>query len=80
MTEEKIKKLENIGMIWYDRVTLYEKSLKEKITDLNKLKKKIEIANRLKSLLNQLDENTIPTREKINQQFLEDFDKPSRRK
>ena len=80
MTEEKIKKLENIGMIWYDQVTLYEKSLKEQITDLTKLKKKIEIANRLKSLLNQLDENTIPTREKINQQFLEDFDKPSRRK
>ena len=76
MPEERIKKLEKIGMIWY----IHKKSLNEEITTSNKIQKNIELLNKLKSLLNQYDNNELPSKEEMNQQFIKELNRASRTK
>ena len=69
LTEQQIKLLEKIEMIWFDENT--DKKLQnEIINEQNKKKKKMEILNRLKSYLNTLDENKSYSKEEINSGFV----------
>lgn len=67
ISEEQIRLLDEIGMIWYFRD---EKLQKEIITSSNLKKKNIEILNRTRTLLNQFASDTLPTKEELNEVFI----------
>ena len=66
LTENQIKLLDEIEMIWYTSEKIYNKYQAEEINESNKKRKQIEILNRVRSYLNTLDEETLPTKEEIN--------------
>ena len=72
ITDEQIKLLEKIEMIWFDENT--DKKLQNEIIN-EQNKKKIEILNRVRSYLNTLDENKIYSKEEINLGFVKKLNK-----
>ena len=70
MSAEKIKLLEEIGMLWFED-KLNQKLQQEQITPKNLERKKEEIQNRFYSVINNYDSNSLPTSEELNQEFLE---------
>jgi hypothetical protein len=79
ITEERIKMLEEIGMIWFFQKTDDKLQLDE-INETNITRKNIEILNRTKSVLNKYADSKLPSKEEINQQFLDELDHISRHK
>ena len=69
ITEEQIKKLDSIGMVWFTDKT-DDKLQSEEITFNNLLSKKKEILNRFYSLLNQFDGDTLPSKEELGNSFV----------
>ena len=70
ISAEKIKLLEEIEMIWFTD-KLNEKLQQEQITTENLGEKKLEIQNRFYSVLNNYDDDTLPSREKLDEKFLD---------
>ena len=70
MSAEKIKLLEEIGMIWFED-KLNQKLQQEQITAENLERKKLEIQNKFYSVLNNYDDDTLPSREELNEKFLD---------
>lgn len=66
LTEEQIKLLEDIEMKWFVKNSYDLKSQYEQIDESNNKRKQIEILNRVRSYLNTYDEETLPTKEEIN--------------
>lgn len=69
ITEEQIKLLESIGMKWFNNNVNY-KSQSEKINENNIVRKKIEILNRVRSYLNELDGTTLLNKNELNKGLL----------
>lgn len=70
LSPERINLLESIGMKWfaYNNINYIEQNV---IFDNNTQRLiKLKILNSFKSYLNSLDQNTLPSKEKINQDFL----------
>ena len=74
LTEEQIKLLEKIKIVWFDENT-DQKLQSEIINEQNKAKKQVEILNRVKSYLNTLDENKAYSKEEINLGFVKKLNK-----
>ncbi len=70
ITGEQIKLLENIGMTWFSN-DVDTKLQHESISTENSKLKKIEIQNRFNSILNNHNDNTLPMKEELNEEFLE---------
>ena len=70
---DKIKALEDIGMEWFTNELddIYQSEI---ITDENIKRKKIEILNRVKSLINTYDSNKLPSKKEINENMLKKLD------
>ena len=79
ITEEKIRLLEEIGIIWFSQ-NKDDKLQLEKLTEENITRKNIEILNRARSLLNKCSDSELLSKEEINQQFLDELNHISRRK
>ena len=79
ITEEQIRLLEEIGIIWFSQ-NKDDKLQLEKLTEENITRKNIEILNRARSLLNKCSDSELLSKEEINQQFLDDLNHISRRK
>ena len=74
LTEEQIKLLEEIEINWFNENT--DQKLQNEIIDKkNKIKKQIEILNRVRSYLNTLDENKVYSKEEINSGFVKKLSK-----
>ena len=69
ITSDYIKVFENIKMIWFIN-DIDNKLQKEEITEKNKLIKQKEILNRFYSLLCKYDEDTLPSKDEINKEFV----------
>ena len=70
LSTERINLLENIGIKWfaYNNINYIEQNV---IFDNNNQRLiKLKILNSFKSYLNSLDQNTLPSKEEINQDFL----------
>ena len=70
LSTERINLLENIGIKWfaYNNINYIEQNV---IFDNNNQRLiKLKILNSFKSYLNSLDQNTLPSKEEINQNFL----------
>ena len=81
LTEERLRKLESIGMIWYGKESFDDKAQKEEITDKNVKRKRIEILNRFFSALNSFKgEDEMPSKEDINQEFIDELNHTSKRR
>lgn len=74
LTSEKIRLLEEIKMRWFT-ATGDLKFQKEEINQKNKYQKQVEILNRVRSFLVQYDSEKLPSKEEINQKFLNELDK-----
>ena len=74
ITDEQIKLLEKLEMIWFDENT-DQKLQNEIINRQNKAKKQVEILNRVKSYLNTLDENKAYSKEELNLGFVKKLSK-----
>jgi len=70
ITEEQIRLLENIGINWYNE-KMDSKLQSEQITDKNTNRKQKEILNRTLSYLNTYDGQTLPSKEELNEGFIE---------
>ena len=79
ITEEQIRLLEGIGMVWFSQ-NKDDKLQLEKLTEENITRKNIEILNRARSLLNKCSDSKLLSKEEINQQFLDELNHISRRK
>ena len=79
ITEEQIRLLEEIGIIWFSK-NKDDKLQLEKLTEENITRKNIEILNRARSLLNKCSDSELLSKEEINQQFLYELNHMSRRK
>ena len=73
ITEEGIKLLEELSISWFLKGTNI-KLQQEEITAKNKNRKRIEILNRFRTLLNQKDGTMPINKEEINQDFLNELD------
>ena len=74
LTEEQIELLEEIEINWFNENT--DQKLQNEIIDKkNKIKKQIEILNRVRSYLNTLDENKVYSKEEINSGFVKKLSK-----
>ncbi len=71
---EKIKLLEDIGMIWFEEKT-DDKLQAQEINDKNISSKNKEIQNRFYSLLNKYDQNTLPNRDDMNNDFIDQLNR-----
>ena len=71
ITQEQIKLLEEIGMKWYPNDKIDYKHQLEQINNSNSKMKQIEILNRVKSYLNSLDDNQLPSKDELNQGLLD---------
>ncbi len=80
ITEEQIKKLEQIGHKWYLTDNKDKKVQSEQITSSNTKQKQIEILNRVKSYLNNYDSSSLPTKKEINQGMLHTLNAPRKMK
>ena len=76
ITEEQIKKLEQIGHKWYLTDNKNKKAQTEQITSSNTKQKQIEILNRVKSYLNNYNFPSLPTKNEINQGMLDTLNTP----
>ena len=79
ITEEQIRLLEEIGIIWFSQ-NKDDKLQLEKLTEENITRKNIEILNRARSLLNKCSDSELLSKEEINQQFLDELNHMSRHK
>ena len=77
LTKEQIKMLEDIGMIWFDDKT-DDKLQSQIIDEKNKLKKQKEILNRFNSLLNNYDGESLPSKEDMNDDFIDQLNRMTR--
>ena len=77
LTLEQIKMLENIKIKWFQDKT-DDKLQKEEIIDKNKLQKQKEILNRFYSLLSKYDDESLPNKEDINQEFINQLNKKTK--
>ena len=71
ITQKQIKLLEEIGMKWYSTDKIDYKYQLEQIDNSNSKMKQIEILNRVKSYLNSLDDNQLPSKDELNQGLLD---------
>ena len=78
ITEEQIRLLEDIGIVWFTSKT-DEKLQKEQINSNNIKRKEKEITNRVYSYLGKIDNNDNPTKEKINEGFIDELNKNFKR-
>ena len=69
LTEEQIKLLEDLKIKWM-KDTIDDRSQKEDITEKNKLQKKTEVLNRFQTLLNKYNGESLPNREEISDDFM----------
>ena len=77
LTSEQIKMLEDIGMIWFtDKID--DKLQSQIIDEKNKLKKQKEILNRFNSLLNNYDGESLPSKEDMNDDFIDQLNRMTR--
>ena len=77
LTSEQIKMLEDIGMIWFtDKID--DKLQSQIIDEKNKLKKQKEILNRFNSLLNNYDGESLPSKEDMNDDFIDQLNRITR--
>ena len=77
LTQEQIKMLEDIGMIWFtDKID--DKLQSQIIDEKNKLKKQKEILNRFNSLLNNYDGESLPSKEDMNDDFIDQLNRMTR--
>lgn len=68
ITPERIKLLEEIGIIWFSKSK--DAKLQEQIiTEKNKLSKQKEILNRVNTLLNKYNDQSLPSKEQLNSDF-----------
>ena len=74
ITEEKIRLLEEIKIRWFTE-NCDLKLQKEDVNQNNKNQKQIEILNRVRSFLVQYDSEQLPSKEEVNQKFLNELDK-----
>lgn len=74
ITEEKIRRLEEIKIRWFTE-NCDLKLQKEDVNQNNKNQKQIEILNRVRSFLVQYDSEQLPSKEEVNQKFLNELDK-----
>ena len=77
LTSEQIKMLEDIGMIWFTD-NKDDKLQSQIIDEKNKLKKQKEIFNRFKSLLNNYDGESLPSKEDMNDDFIDQLNRMTR--
>ena len=77
LTQEQIKMLEDIGMEWFaDKID--DKFQSQIIDEKNKLKKQKEILNRFNSLLNNYDGESLPSKEDMNDDFIDQLNRMTR--
>ena len=77
LTFERIKMLEDIGMEWFAD-NKDDKLQSQIIDEKNKLKKQKEIFNRFKSLLNNYDGESLPSKEDMNDDFIDQLNRMTR--
>lgn len=80
LTEEHLRKLESIGMVWYGKESFDDKAQKEEITKDNIDRKKKEIYNRFISALNTFSDDDIPSSEDINREFMDQLNHTSKKR
>ena len=80
LTEEHLRKLESIGMVWYGKESFDDKAQKEEITKDNIDRKKKEIYNRFLSALNTFNDEDIPSSEDINREFMDQLNHTSKKR
>ena len=78
ITEEQIRLLEDIGIVWFTSKT-DEKLQKEEFNSNNIKRKEKEITNRVYSYLGKIDNNDTLTKEKINEGFIDELNKNFKR-
>ena len=69
LTQERIKMLEDINFEWFSE-SADIKAQSDEINDYNNHAKKIEILNRMKSVLNEYTGDSLPTPEELNKTFM----------
>ena len=76
ITEDRIKLLEKIGIKWFTD-TIDDKLQKEEIIDdeKKKLQKQKELLNRTYSLISKYDDKFLPSKEEINQDFMDQLNR-----
>ena len=74
LTFERIKMLEDIGIVWFTD-NKDDKLQSQIIDEKNKLKKQKEIFNRFKSLLNNYDGESLPSKEEMNEDFTDQLNR-----
>ena len=78
ITEEQIKLLEDIEIVWFTSKS-DEKFQKEEINSNNIKRKEKEITNRVYSYLGKIDNNDPLTKEKLNEGFIDELNKNFKR-
>ena len=79
ISKEQIEMLNQIGMVWFsDNVD--KKLQTEKINEENISRKQVELYNRVIDLLSEYNSGELPSKEELNQRFIEKLDKPFRKK
>ena len=71
LSTERINLLENIGIKWFAYNNINYKDQNVIFDNNNQRLIKLKILNSFKSYLNSLDQNTLPSKEEINQDFLD---------
>ena len=74
LTQEQIKMLEDIGIVWFTDKN-NDKLQSQIIDEKNKLKKQKEILNRFNSLLNNYDGESLPSKEDMNDDFIDQLNR-----
>ena len=74
LTFERIKMLEDIGIVWFTDKN-NDKLQSQIIDEKNKLKKQKEILNRFNSLLNNYDGESLPSKEDMNDDFIDQLNR-----
>ena len=77
LTFERIKMLEDIGIVWFTDKN-NDKLQSQIIDEKNKLKKQKEILNRFNSLLNNYDGESLPSKEDMNDDFIDQLNRMTR--
>jgi hypothetical protein len=77
ISEEQIEMLKQIGMIWFSE-NVNEKLKKETINEENTERKQLELYNRFTDYISKYNPEILPSKEEINQQFIEELDRRSR--
>lgn len=72
LTDYQIKLLNDIGMIWFSN-NIDKKLQNEEINSDNLRKKQIEILNRFKTYIGKINNQTLPSKEEINENFIKEL-------